>query len=632
MPSAPSHEEIQRLVSLFKDGDMAALEPLARSFSQQYPQHGLGWMLVAAIDKAAGRNEQALAAQLKAIAVMPPKAELYSNLGNLQFALDKRADAEQSYRRCLQLDPRHAKGHFNYGLLLLALGRAREAESHLRESDRLQPDPQTRYQLALSLLEQKQYSPAVALLEQGLALRPGDAATHDSLSFAYLHLGRLKEAVEQGDAAVEAAPQDHQILGNLLFTLNYQDNRPGEVMRLARRYGTLVSAKAGGQRFTAWNCGPAPKLRIGFVSGDFKNHPVAFFLLSLLTEIDRTRFECFAYPTVPFEDDFSRRIKASVDGWKLLSTASDVEAASQIHADGIHVLVDLAGHTGHGRLPVFAFRPAPVQVSWLGYFSTTGLPEMDYVLADAVGVADGEPGQFTEAVRLLPATRLCFTPPEAAPEVAPLPAQGNGFVTFGCYQGLAKMNDGVLACWQAVFAALPHARLRWQCAQFADADARKATLLRLQRHGIDGSRVELLRDQSRHDYLDSYRHVDMVLDTFPFPGGTTTCEALWMGVPTLTLAGRSLLSRQGASLLTAAGLGDWVTTSPGEYQRRAIDIASRPAELAQLRQGLRADVATSPLFDRGAFARDFEATVLSLWEKHGNMVRDSSRNHHEDTD
>jgi protein O-GlcNAc transferase len=632
MPPAPSPEEIQKLVSLFKDGDTAALEPLARRFSQQYPGHGLGWMLLAAIDKAAGRNAQALAAQLKAIAVMPPKAELYSNLGNLQFALDKLADAEQSYRRCLELDPRHAKGHFNYGLLLLALGRAREAESHLRESDRLQPDPQTRYQLALSLLEQKQYSPAVLLLEEGLALRPGDAATHDSLSFAYLHLGRLKEAVEQGDAAVNAAPEDHQILGNLLFTLSYQDSRPGEVMRLARRYGTLVSAKANGERFTAWDSGQTRKLRIGFVSGDFKNHPVAFFLLSLLTEIDRTRFECFAYPTIPFEDDFSRRIKASVDGWKLLSTASDLEAARQIHADGIHILVDLAGHTGHGRLPVFAFRPAPVQVSWLGYFSTTGVAEMDYVLGDAVGVSDGEPSQFTEAVRLLPATRLCFTPPEAAPEVAPLPALRNGFVTFGCYQGLAKMNDGVLACWQAIFAALPQARLRWQCAQFADAEARKATLLRLERHGIAGSRIELLRDQSRQDYLGSHRHVDMILDTFPFPGGTTTCEALWMGVPTLTLAGRSLLSRQGASLLTAAGLGDWVTTGSGDYQRKAIELASRPAELAQLRQGLRAAVVTSPLFDRGAFARNFEAAMLSLWEKHGNIVRETSGNHHEDTD
>jgi protein O-GlcNAc transferase len=635
MQVAPRPEEIQRLVSLFKDGDMASLEPLATGFSRQYPRHGLGWMLLGAIYKAAQRHDDALAAQLKAVEVMPAKAELYSNLGNIQSALGKDMDAEQSYRKCLQLDPEHSNGHYNYGLLLLRTHRPQDAERHLRHALRLEPESaEIRYQLALSLLEQKRYSQPVVLLKEAIARRPDHAAAHDSLSFAYLNLGQVDQAVEEGQAAVRIAPHDCAVLGNLLFTLNYVNAEPAQVLALAQRYGRMVSANAAAARMTSWDAAAAApgKLRIGFVSGDFKNHPVTLFLLPLLAAIDTSRFECFAYSSLAFEDDYTARVKALVHSWRVLPRIDLAEAARQIHADGIHILFDLAGHTGHNRLAVFGFRPAPVQASWLGYFSTTGVPEIDYILADEVSVPGNEANQFTEAIWSLPATRLCFTEPDPAPDVKPLPALQNKFITFGCYQSLAKMNDEVLACWKPIFAALPKARLRWQCAQFADMEARKATFARLRRHGIAESRVQLLKDESRQDYLGSYRHVDMLLDTFPFPGGTTTCEALWMGVPTLTLLGGSMLARQGASLLSAAGLPDWIASSPEEYQRKAIAFASRPAELAQLRQGLRAMARQSPLYDSAAFARNFEAALRSIWEKHGTMASDLRGEQHEHTD
>ena len=617
MSPAPATDDVQRLVSLFRDGDFTTLEPLALSFSQQYAAHGLGWMLLAAICKADGRFAQALQAQRRAIEVMPPKAELYSNLGNIQLAQDQRPEAEQSYRQCLKLDPNHFMGHYNLGVLLVATGRPREAQTHLRQALRIEPaSAQARYQLAQSLLEQKLFSQAQSLLHDVLARQPDDATAYDSLSYAYLNLGQVEKAVEYGRAAVKLAPDNHLVLGNLLFTMNYANVAAAEVRALAQAYGSMVSARAEGLRLATRGGEEPGRLRIGFVSGDFKNHPVAFFLLPLLAAIDSARFECFAYSTVAFEDGITARVKSAVHSYQVLPRDSARDAARQIHADGIHILVDLAGHTGHNRLPLFAFRPAPVQVSWLGYFSTTGVPQIDYILADAVGVRDDEVSQFTEQVWLLPETRLCFSVPDEAPEVTPLPAASNGFVTFGCYQSLAKANDAVLACWKPIFAALPKAKLRWQCAQFADMEARKATFARLRRHGIPESRVQLLKEAGRAEYLGSYRHVDMLLDTFPFPGGTTTCEAMWMGVPTLTLAGGTMLARQGASLLSAVGMTNWIAHSLDEYQRKAIAFASAPLELAQLRRGLREMARQSPLFDGVAFARNVEAALESIWRKH----------------
>lgn len=617
MQATPGSDEIQRLISLFKVGRIAELEPLAKDFSQSYPRHGLGWMLLSAIYRADKRNEEALAAQLKAVEIMPPKAELYSNLGNIQFALDQLSDAEESYRTCLQLDRQNINGLYNYGLLLLKANRPREAEAHFRHALDLDSNSaEIIYQTALSLLGQKQCSQAAILLQKALDIRPDYPGAHDSLSFAYLNLGQLESAIRAGYAAKELAPADAEILGNLLFTLNYENGRSNESIDLARAYGKLVSDKTTAQRLSVWNVTSNPeKLRIGLVSGDFKNHPVAFFLLSLLRHADKTRLEFFAYSTIEFEDDYTQKIKTEVRSWKVLPRASDVAAAKQIQADGIHILIDLAGHTGHGRLPVFSLKPAPIQISWLGYFSTTGLPEMDYVLADEVGVPEQDATQFTETVCYLPETRLCFTPPEMAPGVESSPVLKNKYITFGCYQNISKVNDHVLESWSSILSALPKAKLRWQCAQFVDVEARKLILSRLRQYGIPETRVRLLKGEGRQDYLDSYRNVDIVLDTFPFPGGTTTCEALWMGVPTLTLAGHSFLSRQGASILTAAGLSNWVASSSAEYQQKAAAFANDPAALSDLRAKMRPVIEKTPLFDGARFARNFELTMWKIWSQ-----------------
>jgi protein O-GlcNAc transferase len=354
-------------------------------------------------------------------------------------------------------------------------------------------------------------------------------------------------------------------------------------------------------------------LRIGLVSGDLRDHPVGHFLEGLLRQIDRSRLEITAYDTQDKSDALTERMRPCCSTWTSLYGKSDEAAARQIRDDGIHVLIDLSGHTAHNRLAVFARKPAPVQVSWLGYFATTGVAEIDSLLADDVGVPRTHQDQFTEQIWYLPESRLCFTPPREAPAVSLLPAQTNGYITFGCFQNLAKIGDAVLTAWSRVLATLPHAVLRIQNKPLGDAPTRQMFMDRLRLHGIDPSRVALLAHVPRKEYLEAHAEVDFLLDTFPYPGGTTTCEALWMGVPTLTLAGGTLLARQGASLLTAAGLEDWVAASQDEYLAKAVAFAGDAARLAALRRDLRQQVGQSPVFDAPRFARHFEDALWGMW-------------------
>jgi predicted O-linked N-acetylglucosamine transferase (SPINDLY family) len=299
---------------------------------------------------------------------------------------------------------------------------------------------------------------------------------------------------------------------------------------------------------------------------------------------------------------------------------NDETAAQKIHADGIDILIDLAGHTAESRLPVFAWKPAPVQVSWLGYFASTGVPGIDYLLADKISVPESDRPYFTETIWHLPDTRLCFTPPDMPDAAAqltstPLPALRNdkGHITFGCFQSMAKINDAVLKVWGQIFQALPQARLRLQNKQMSCPALRETLMQRLAQAGIAADRITLTGQVPRTQYLAAHAEVDMILDTFPYPGGTTTCEALTMGVPTLTLAGTTLLARQGASLLACAGLTGWIADNLDDYVAKALAHAGDLARLVQLRAGLRQQALASPLFDAARFAVALEHALHGMW-------------------
>jgi predicted O-linked N-acetylglucosamine transferase (SPINDLY family) len=325
------------------------------------------------------------------------------------------------------------------------------------------------------------------------------------------------------------------------------------------------------------------------------------------------RMELHAYSNRSNADEVSARIQAQCHVWRQVHALDDEALVRQIGEDRIDILIDLAGHTGENRLPAFAWKPAPVQATWLGYLGTTGVAAVDYILADDWTLPPELEPHFTEKVWRLARSYLCFTPPAEDGTIGPLPALTNGYVTFGSFNNLTKVTPDVVSLWARVLHTVPGSRLLLKTAQFIEPSVRLDVAQQFARHGITGSRLMLEPPVPRADYLKPYNRVDIALDPFPYPGITTSVECLWMGVPFISLAGKSFMARQGVGLLTNAGLPDWVAADEDDYVKLAARRAGELHTLQQLRQELRARVLASPIFDAQSFARHFESAMRGMW-------------------
>ena len=439
---------------------------------------------------------------------------------------------------------------------------------------------------------------------------------HVDLAAILIARGAFYEAIGEFDKALAKDPHNCETLSSRLFCLNYVPaSPPAAMLAAAREFDKVASRNIVPD--AAWRCVPDPdrKLRIGLVSGDFRRHPVGYLLQGPLRELNRAAFDIVAYSNHSHRDELTAELESRCAAWNDVAGISDAELARRIHEDGIDILVDLSGHTDHGRLPVFARKPAPVQVTWLGYFATTGLAAIDWKIGDPWVTPEREEGHFAEKVWRLPDSCFCFSPPRDAPDVAGPPCKANGFVTYGCFNNLAKVNDTVVAAWSRILIADGKSRLFLKSKQLAGEAMRKALVARFGRHGISEDRLVLEEPGSYADYLAAYGRVDITLDPFPFPGGATTAESLWMGVPVVTLAGDRFISHQGESLLHAAGLAGWIASSEKEYLDIALAAASARDVLASTRAGLRAKVGQSPLFDAPRFAHHLGGAWRDMWRQ-----------------
>jgi protein O-GlcNAc transferase len=551
-----------------------------------------------------------------AISLKSDVATIYNDLGVALQKLNQPNDAATNFSKAIQLKPDFAAAYANLGVSLNELGELKAAESNFRQAIELNPDdPHANNNLGYALRELGQLKSAEESYRRALTLNPLFSEAHANLAVILYELNRTEEAEAANVTAIELNPHDAAAHSNLILGIASTQDSHLRAEKAARQFGLSIKAKVS-RHFDKWNCLKKPScLRVGLVSGDFQNHPVGFFLEAFLSKCDNSKIEFYGYTTSNRSDSLTKRIRPYFVSWQILAGKNDEEAASMIQRDGVHVLFDLSGHTKGNRLPVFAYKPAPVQVSWLGYFGTTGLTEMDYILGDPNVTPISESEHFTEKIWRLPESYLCFTPPEFDLEISPLPAKSTGFITFGCFNKPSKVTDEVIAVWAKILKAIPNSKLFLKGQVLNEQVQKRRFEERFELHEISSDRLILEGKSKRADLLACYRQIDVALDPFPYPGGTTSVESLWMGVPVLTMRGTHFLSHVGETIAINSGLPGWIATDGGDYVARAVALTSDLEKLNELRMGLRGQVLSSPLFDSTRFAKFFELAVWKMWEK-----------------
>lgn len=475
---------------------------------------------------------------------------------------------------------------------------------------------QTYFDLGNFYKEVENYPLAIDSYNKYLTYDNNSAQTYNNLGAVYFKSKNPELAVENYRKAIELGDLDLKIdsTNQLLFTMNYiPEVSLSDYSEEAKKYGDLLNQKY--QKYTSWK-ERSEKLKIGFLSGDLKYHPVSYFLLNTLKNFDKKKYEFIAYSTSTIEDTMSNELRKYFTQWNRINIQDPQECARQINEDGIDILIDLAGHS-HGHfaknLHVFAMKPAPLQASWLGYFNSTGVKEIDYILLDQYSIKPEEYQFMTEKVINLPETRLNYFPPEDNvhyPTVTP--AIQNGYITFGCYQSLLKINKEVLKAWSEILTKVPNSKLRIQEKSLKNEYVRQEFLNELKTFGLE-DKVILVEGVAHQEYLKSYSEVDIILDTFPFTGGTTTCEALWMGIPTLTIEGDTIIGRQTTSFLKELKMNEWVAENKEQYIQKAVDLSQDLTQLNNIRQNLRKEFLESSICDARNFALDFEEVLEEMW-------------------
>jgi predicted O-linked N-acetylglucosamine transferase (SPINDLY family) len=596
-----------------------------------------------------GRYSEAEASYRQSLALNSNSPQTHNGLAIVLHEQGKLTEAEAHYRESLRLLPTYFKAHHGLGLVLADVGKPAEAEAHYREALRFQPrQPETHFALGVSLLRQARFADAMASFQQALYLNPNYAQAHNSLGNALLEQGRHDEAEASYRRALQLRPdlpEAHNNLANALADQGKLDQALAEYREALRlkpsyaeahsnlllhlNYHPAADPESVVAEHRAWDCRhgqaspPAPhgnrpdperRLRVGYVTPDLMRHPVSkFFVEPILAHHDSRLVETVCYAEVP--QSLSARVRGLAHGWRAIAGLTDAQVADQMRADGIDILVDLAGHTVNNRLRAFTYKPAPVQITYLGYPNTTGLRTMDYRITDKIADPPGEPVRQTEELVRLPGAFCCYAPPDEAPTVTPSPARQKGQVTFGSPHHLAKLNADVLDLWCRILHALPAARLlvfRHTLKGKLKEDLQR----RFAERGIGSDRVELqtATDMTRA-FLGWYGAVDITLDAFPWSSHTTACDSLWMGVPLLTLSGTTHAARMATSVLKHLGLDDLVATTPEEYLARALELASDVDRLARMRSTLRERLRESPLCNGRGFTHRLEDVYRDVWRR-----------------
>jgi predicted O-linked N-acetylglucosamine transferase (SPINDLY family) len=562
-----------------------------------------------------GHPEQAAACFQRTLALNPDLHQVYNNLANALMGLGRAEEAAACYRRAIQGDPNLVVAYNNLGNVLLRQGKFAEAVENYQQAIARKPDyvePHSNIAPALQALGR--IDEAIAYCRRALEMRPDFNHAYTNMGLALQDRGEIREAIAAYQQTLRLKPDEHYTHSNVIFAMHFcPDLDPAALRAELRRWNERFAEPLVPSRQPHPNDRhPDRRLRVGYVSADFNGHPVGQFMMPLLEAHDRVAVEVVCYSSVSAIDRITELCRQRADIWRDVRGLNDAQLADAVRADQVDVLVDLSMHAFGSRLLTFARKPAPVQVTYLAYCSTTGITGMDYRLTDRYLDPPGEPRDYSEQSVYLPDTYWCYQPFRVPESLQPASAGGGQTLTFGCLSNSAKLSEPALAAWAALLHAVPGAKLLLHARQGGQRD-RVQQLLAAK--GIGPERLEFVDRVSAPEYYRTYQRIDVVLDPFPYGGGTTTCDALWMGVPVVTLAGRIAVGRGGVSILSNVGLPELIAQDVGQYVTIAAELGRDTARRAALREGLRARMQQSPLMDIARFARNIEAAYRGMWQR-----------------
>ncbi len=606
---------IKRVQSLVEQGkDPEALDLLRQLVHQDRANPDI-WLMLGIIHGRGGNPAEAEACLRKAMRLRGTHVPTLYNLGIAIRDQGRPAEALPLFERVVSLAPQYVDAHDNIAHCHLALGDLEQAAASFRKAIGIFPRKAELWSNLGSVQQARGHlTEAENCYRKALELDPQMATAYDSLGSALTGQGRFEEALECYRESLRRHPRNARAYSNYLLTLNYLAEIDDQALFDAHReWGRRFDRSVSRMTESTSSRNGSKRIRVGFVSSDLRRHSVSHFFEPLLEACDRDRFEFICYASLPREDEVTERLKRLAAAWRDITAMNDIDAARIIRDDGIDILIDLNGHTAGNRLGIFVERPAPVQVTWLGYPNTTGLEAIDYRIVDELTDPPGREAFHTESLLRLPGCFLCYRHPDDAPEVALPPMLENGYVTFGSFNNLAKINSEVIRLWSRVIEAVPESRLLIKNPSLTDEKTRERYYALFEEAGLPRDRVELLgHTPTPSEHLALYSRVDVALDTFPYNGTTTTCEALWMGVPVVTLAGGRHAARVGLSLLTAAGHPEWVAEDDEQYVVIAAGLAANPKQLAALRAGLRRALEASTLCGAQGFAARMGAALEDM--------------------
>jgi predicted O-linked N-acetylglucosamine transferase (SPINDLY family) len=579
-----SRERIRQLfesaVPLHRDGNLDAAEAVYKSILDEFPDHPDALHLLGVVAHQRGENHAAVGLIQHAIDLNPKNPDYFGNLAVAWIALGRYALSAEASRAVLRLDPQNAGAYRNLGL---ALWKSGDLEAGAKAT------------------------------QTATELNPNDHDAHGNLGVVRALQGDREAAIISYRKALQLHPRWPLMHSNLIFAMQQHEAYNPKAIYAETRNWNRLHALPREHLIKPHRVDPSPdrKLRIGWVSPDFRTHVVARCMLPVFKAFDRARFENFCYAEVAEPDEMTRALRDSVDHWRDIYPLNDEGAADLIRADGIDVLVDLALHTGNNRLTLFALKPAPVQACYLGYCGSTGLDAMDYRISHPhLDPPGADLSIYSEKTVLLSGSYLCYRPEGPVPDVAALPAIQNRHVTFGCLHNAVKVSAGVIDLWSQVLIAVPESRL----ILYVPPGSRRQWLLdRFTQLGVDSNRLELLPMRPWRQYIETFHRIDIALDTFPFGGGVSACDALWMGVPVVTLIGTTAVGRICYSTLCNLGRSEWAAQTPAQYLAVAAALAADLPKLSEIRASLRSAMESSPIMDAASIARDLEDLLTRMF-------------------